>query len=122
MALDIISVEVAKNYQIVCFAKDKNKIKIGIVDPGNFKAFEAVDFLAKEEGWQVEYYLISKAGFDKTFKDYKPLQKEIKTALATKVKEEMESTKIKKKETEVKEVIKKRASGQDDFSYYSPCH
>src|SRR3989339_635578 len=43
--LNVISREVAENYHIICFDKIGRTIKVGIVDPDNFKAVEAVNFL-----------------------------------------------------------------------------
>ena len=108
-ALNVIPIEVAENYKIICFAKDNKKIKVGITDPDNFKAIEAVDFLAKEEGLEVQYYLVSDQSFDDAFKQYKTLVKEISTALETRAEEEAEAlTKIKKdeKKIDIEEVIK----------------
>jgi type IV pilus assembly protein PilB len=97
--LSIIPIEVAENYKIICFGKEKNKIKVGIVDPDNFKAIEAIDFLAKEENFQVEYYLISSLSFNIAFKQYRSLRKEVFSALKTKAEEEAEEiAKIKEKE------------------------
>jgi len=87
-ALYTIPVEAAENYKIICFERGDNKIKVGLLDPDNFKAIEAVDFLAKEQNLQVEYYLISEPGFKNAFKQYRSLSKEITTALETKAKEE----------------------------------
>ncbi|MFH1822195.1 MAG: GspE/PulE family protein [Patescibacteria group bacterium] len=81
--LNIIPIEAAENYRIICFEKAGNKIKIGIVDPENYKAIEAVNFLAKEENLQVEYYLISELSFAKVFKQYKNLEQEVSFALKT---------------------------------------
>ena len=108
-ALNVIPIKVAENYKIICFAKDNKKIKVGITDPDNFKAIEAVDFLAKEEGLKVEYYLVSDQSFDNIFKQYKTLTKEISTALETRAEEEAEAlTKIKQEEKkiDIDEVIK----------------
>lgn len=106
--LMVIPLEVAENYKIVCFNKEGNKIKVGLIDPSNFKAIEAVDFLAKEEGYIVEYYLISELSFNITFKQYRTLRKEISSALKTRAEEEAEElSKIKKKEgIELEEVTK----------------
>jgi type IV pilus assembly protein PilB len=106
--LSIIPIEVAGNYKIICFGKEDNKIKVGVTDPNNFKAIEAIDFLAKEEKLLVEYYLISDLSFNIAFKQYKSLRKEISKALKTKAEEEAEElTKIKKKEgVELEEISK----------------
>ncbi len=105
LALNIIPLEVAENYKIICFAKEDNKIKVGLTDPNNFKAIEAVDFLAKEEALQVEYFLISITSFNHACQYYKTLGKEVSTALRTKAAEEAEETK-KKKEVELEEITK----------------
>ncbi|MBA3047040.1 GspE/PulE family protein [Patescibacteria group bacterium] len=88
LALIVIPPEVAKNYKVVCFDKSGGKIKIGIADPDNFKAVEAVNFLAKEEKLQVEYYLISARSFHAAVKQYRTFNKEISSALETRAEEE----------------------------------
>jgi len=107
--LSIIPLEVAENYKIICFDKVGSKIKVGITDPNNFKAMEAVNFLAKEEGLSVEYYLISEASFNTAFKQYKTLKKEISTALKTRLEEKAVETEAKKKEEGNLEEIAKTA-------------
>jgi len=106
--LNIISSEVSENYKIICFDEMNGKIKVGIVDPDNFKAIEAVDFLAKGKGLQVEYYFISKTSFYKAFERYKSLAKELSSALETRAKEEEEETVTIKEEekTSLEEVTK----------------
>jgi len=106
--INIIAFEAAENYRIVCFDKSGNKIKVGLTDPENFKAMEAVNFLVKEEKLRVEYYLISELSFDKIFKQYKNLKSEIGKALETRAKEEKEEMSKKKKEEggELEEIIK----------------
>ncbi|MFH1427949.1 MAG: GspE/PulE family protein, partial [Patescibacteria group bacterium] len=107
--LNMIPIEAAENYRIICFEKEGNKIKIGIIDPENYKAIEAVNFLAKEENLQAEYYLISELSFAKVFKQYKNLKKEVTSALKTR--EEVEKgEKINKQDKdkgkELEEIIK----------------
>lgn len=106
--LNILSSEVSENYKIISFDKVNDKIKVGIVDPDNFKAIEAVDFLAKGKGLQVEYYFISKTSFYKAFERYKSLAKELSSALETRAKEEEEETVTIKSEekTSLEEVTK----------------
>lgn len=100
-ALSVIPIEAAENYKVICFEKNNTKIKIGIVDPDNFKAMEAVEFLAKEGKLAVEYSLISQQSFKAAHKQYKTFGKEISTALQKRAEEEAEdSKKIGKKEKE----------------------
>lgn len=103
----IIPYEAAENYKVVCFDKIKNTLKIGILNPENYKAIEALNFLAKEENLDIEYYLVSELSFKKVFKKYKDLEKEIDTALKSKEKEdEGEETRLKKKKDELEEITK----------------
>ena len=106
--LNTISSEVAQNYKIICFDKTSKKIKVGITDPENFKAMEAVDFLAKEGKLQVEYYLISEDSFKAAFKQYQSLDKELHTALESRAANEEEDliTASEKEETELSEISK----------------
>jgi type IV pilus assembly protein PilB len=86
-ALSVIPFEVAQNYRIACFEKTDSKISVGLVDPYNSRAMEAVNFLAKEQNLEVDLYLISEENLDNIFNKYRNLQKEISTALESKAKE-----------------------------------
>lgn len=105
--LNIISEEVAKHYKVICFAKEDNNISVGILDPGNFKAIEAINFLAKEEGFQVKLFLISEESFDKALRQYQSISEEVKVALEEQKKEKDEEYASKKeKEEQLEEVTK----------------
>ncbi len=105
-ALQTIPSEVAQNYKIICFAKEDKKIKVGIIDSNNFKAIEAVDFLAKRGGLLAEYFLISKKSFSFAFKKYKILSKELTSALEKKEESEEEDKKKQNEESGLEEVTK----------------
>ncbi|MFH0956132.1 MAG: GspE/PulE family protein [Candidatus Falkowbacteria bacterium] len=107
--LNLIPAEVAENYKIACFEAAKGKMKVGMVDPENFKAIEAIDFLAKEENLQPEYFLISALSFDNALKHYKTLGKEVSRALQTKEEEEISERAGKKINQEKVEEITKSA-------------
>lgn len=99
-ALSVIPFEVAQNYKIGCFEKDGNKIKVGLIDPYNSRAIEAVNFLAKEQNLEVEFYLISEENLNNIFNRYRTLSKEISTALESKAKEAGELETIEEGKTE----------------------
>lgn len=86
-ALSVIPFEVAQNYKIACFEKNGGKIKVGLIDPYNSRAIEAVNFLAKEQNLEVEFFLIPEENLNNIFNQYRNLQKEISTALESKAKE-----------------------------------
>ncbi|NCQ16219.1 hypothetical protein GW814_01020, partial [Candidatus Falkowbacteria bacterium] len=105
--LNLIPLEVAENYQIICFEVGGGKMKFGMVDPENFKAIEAIDFLAKEENLTPEIYLISGASLANALKHYKTLSKEVSKALKSKEEEEVrEQARKKIKIEEVEEITK----------------
>jgi len=93
-ALNVIPFEVAQNYKIACFEKSGSRIKMGLVDPFNSKAIEAVNFLAQEQGLEVEYYLISEDNLNNLFTQHRNLEKEISTALETKAREGIDTAEI----------------------------
>lgn len=106
--LSVIPIRAAENYRIICFDKEGKKIKVGFTDPNNFKAVEAVAFLAKKENFSVEYYLISRASFDVAFKQYKSFKQEIFSALKTKAVEDANDlAKAKKRDRkDLKDIVK----------------
>ncbi len=79
--LNLLPQKVADNYQAVIFEKQDNKVKVGLVNPANFLAHDAIDFLAKQNGWQVDYYVISVYDFRRLFKQYGSYKKELSSAL-----------------------------------------
>lgn len=81
--------EVAKTYQIICFEKEDDVLKIALVEP-NLKAMEAVSFLVSGEKQRVEYYLVSRSSWEKSFKQYQKIEEEISSALEIRAREEGE--------------------------------
>lgn len=108
-ALNIIPSEVSENYLAICFEKDDKAMKIGLVNPDNFKAIGALDFLAKKKGLRVQYYIISNSGFSYARKKYESMSREVVSALQAKEEEEKELVEIQEKEVagvELEEVVK----------------
>ncbi len=106
--LHIIPMDVANNYKIVCFDKVKRTIYVGLTDPNNYKAIEAVEFLAKRQSLKTKYFLISLASFHHAIGQYKNLTKEISSALKSRAEkaEEEEAKRQAKEEEAPSEVIK----------------
>ncbi len=86
-SLNVIPIKVAENYKIGCFEKNENNIKVGLIDPYNSNAIQAVNFLVKEQGLHVDYFLVSEDSLKKLFGQYRNLEKEITTALDIKTQE-----------------------------------
>lgn len=79
--LKIVSREVAKNYQIISFGLIEQELKVGVVDPQNFKAIEAIQFLAEEQHLKVKYFIISATSFFAAFRQYETMGAELEEAV-----------------------------------------
>src|SRR3989344_1348085 len=104
--LNLIPAEVAENYQMIPFNQVGSEIHLGLVNPQNFKAIEAVEFLAQKADLKVRYFIISPASFRFAFRQYQVLGEEVKQALAG-ITEEGGLTKVARDQLkEMEEVIK----------------
>lgn len=79
--LNLIPQKVAENYQMVAFDRQGKELSIGLVDPGNFKAIDAAEFVAKEADLKNRYFVISPGGFHSFLRKYQPIGEEIKEVL-----------------------------------------
>ncbi len=109
--LNFIPRDIAVNYQVVPFDFNEQSrvLKIGIVDPGNFKAIEAVEFLARKNNYRPKYYVITPSGFKQAIKKLVTLGKEVEEVLDLVEKERREKMlAVEKKEAkeDFEEVIK----------------
>lgn len=98
--LNLVPVNVAEHYRMVAFDKDLGRLKVGLVDAENFKAIEAMDFLAQKHKLKVDYFLISSFSFNNAYSQYKDFSKEISSALATKAKEDSTKQEVNLKQDE----------------------
>jgi len=100
--LKILPEDLARNYQLAVFDKQNGVLKVAIVDPTNLKAQEAMDYIAREKGLKVEYYLTSQEDLANILKQYSGLKTEVSEALDV-AKGKLEERKVeeeKKDETE----------------------
>lgn len=81
--LNLLPRDLAENYKIVVFDKEEQRIKVGLVDPSNFKAIEAVNFMALKNNLQATYYAISSDSYRAAVKQYESLHEEVGEALDT---------------------------------------
>jgi len=100
--------EVIANYHIVPFEKEDDIVRIAMVNPENLKAREAVDFLARQKGWNTQFYVTTEKGFKYTYEQHSGnLSTEVSEALeiADQSEEESKEEKIKTNK-ELEEVVK----------------
>jgi type IV pilus assembly protein PilB len=79
--LAIIPEESARFYKTIPLGLEDNILKVGMVDPENIKAREAIDFLARQQNYFLNLYLISQRQFDKYIKQYRSTEEEVGRAL-----------------------------------------
>ena len=86
-ALKEIPEDTVTFYKIVPFAKEGSTLKVGIVDPEDINALEALKFMAGKSGLNIEKYLINYNDFSNVVKNYRTLTGEVGQALESLTKE-----------------------------------
>ncbi|MBT4517014.1 MAG: type II/IV secretion system protein [Candidatus Komeilibacteria bacterium] len=81
--LNILPEDLSENYKMVVFNKEGVNLEAGIVDPTNFKATEALNYLARKKKFKVKYYIISEDSYRTAAKQYESLGEEVGEALDT---------------------------------------
>lgn len=81
--LNILPPDLSENYQMVVFRREANNLEVGLTDPTNFKAIEAMNFLARKNNYNVKYYIISADSYRAATKQYETLGEEVGQALDT---------------------------------------
>ena len=79
--LKILPQDLAVNYRMVIFEKEGNELHVGQVDPTNYKASQALEFLARKKNLQVKYFIISPQSFSTAVKSYGSIKEEVGEAL-----------------------------------------
>lgn len=79
--INIVPIDTAKTYEVVVFKKEDAVISVGLVDPKNFKAIEAIEFLAQKKQLKVQYSIISLSQWKVTLKFYHQLGEEVSEVL-----------------------------------------
>lgn len=79
--LKYIPEDSAKHYQLVPLALKEGVLEVGIIDPENIKARDAIQFIASKLNIPFKIFLISKADFRVVVDNYKGLRGEVEEAL-----------------------------------------
>ncbi|MDD4409064.1 MAG: GspE/PulE family protein [Candidatus Pacebacteria bacterium] len=80
-ALTLVPEESAKYYKVLPLTREGNVVQVGIVDPENIKAKEALKFLSHQNKIDFRLYLISRRYFEDMSKQYRNLTEEVGKAL-----------------------------------------
>jgi type IV pilus assembly protein PilB len=80
--------ESAAFYKFIPFAEENNKLKVGMLDPEDIQAQEALRFITLRSGLAPEIYVISQENFKDGLRQYRNLSEEVGKAL-TELKHEL---------------------------------
>ncbi|HBV02117.1 MAG TPA: hypothetical protein DEB69_01700 [Candidatus Komeilibacteria bacterium] len=80
-ALKTLPQDLARNYRMVIFEKQGSELKVGLVDPTNYKAVEAIEFLARKKNFKIKYFILSAQSFSLAAKGYESIKEEVGEAL-----------------------------------------
>jgi len=75
--LRILPQNLSENYKMVIFKKEDNVLHVGMVDPENFNAVEAIEFLAHKNNYSLKSYIISEDSFNSAFQKSGDLKEEV---------------------------------------------
>jgi len=105
--LKLIPQELSDNYKIIPFDQAEGAVHIAMVNPGDYKAVEAVEYLARERGFTPRYFVVTTANFKYLFRQYESLSSEVEEALKGAVTEGVgEKTELQIEEKGLEEVVK----------------
>ena len=106
--LEIIPQEIAQNYHVIPFEKNNNELSVAVVTPNDYKAVEALDFLARKDNYAIKYFLASKTNVENSLRNYENFSSEVKEALEDSQEKEdiLSEEKDKNKDGNVEEVYK----------------
>lgn len=100
--------EIISNYHILPFEIEADIVRVAMVNPENLKAREAVDFLARQKGWNAQFYVATDRAFRRAIDQYSgSLKSEVSEALvfAGQSKED-EKEEVIQTEKDLEEVVK----------------
>lgn len=79
--LNVIPQELAGNYQMVAFNRSGQEVSVAMVDPSNFQALDAVEYIARKNNFRIKYFLTSTASLKYVLRQYESLSTEVEEAL-----------------------------------------
>ncbi len=85
---------IVRFYRMIPFAREGGVLRVGLVNPENIDALEALKFIASDKGLTVEKYLISYKDFNAISRAYKTLTTEVGKALES-ISEELSKKELK---------------------------
>ena len=79
--LNVVPKDVAENARIVAFGRENDELSIAMIDPSNYRALEAIEFIARKNRFRIKYFLTSLSGLKYIIRQYESLSAEVEEAL-----------------------------------------
>ncbi len=79
--LKTLGEDIAGFYKVVPFDKEESVLRVGMLNPEDTDALEALKFIARDQGLAIEKYVISFVDYSIILKKYRTLASEVKEAL-----------------------------------------
>jgi len=102
--LETIPEESAKYYKIIPLTKEEDNLRVGMVYPEDLKAREALEFLARQNKFSYQIFLITLSNFNELLTKYRSLKKEVSRALEE-LEEELKVEKPEMRAAEVERIV-----------------
>lgn len=80
--LELIPEESARHYRFIPIAQKDGAIEVGIVDPDNIEALDALQFISGRVGMPYKLFIISVSDFDRVIGEYESLKDDVGAALS----------------------------------------
>ena len=80
-ALNVVAKELAENYRMVAFKKTGQELKVAMVNPNDYKAIEALEFIARESRLNIKHHIVSPSGLKYILRQYETLSAEVEEAM-----------------------------------------
>lgn len=90
--LNLIPKETYKFYHFFAFEKDGQNLKVAITDPSNLQALEALEFLSKKDGFNIQLFITDEDSFNKATSEDANIDQVVGEALAN-IKQKEQQTK-----------------------------
>lgn len=81
-ALEFVPQESAEHYKFVPIGSVDGVLEVGVVDPDNIEALDALQFISNRVGMPYKLFLISQGDFDRVIEEYGSLSGEVDAALS----------------------------------------
>lgn len=80
--IDLIPEETYNFYRLFAFELNGNSLKVAMVDPTNIQALEALEFLSKKQGYNIQLYATDEANFNRVMRKQQDITQVVGAALA----------------------------------------